>query len=239
MYSRAFLTVAVLALSAILPQRAAATELMGFMDSCVAAKYAYWDERKQMMMVVGSANDDNPVAKPSPEFVSLWWAEKRGILHKYFDQNIAAALKINGAPQPAILNAAFEIWLAQQMADSGGAKSLVSAEYRRLKRLVHEKKAGATMAELDKSRSELYDSCPEDIGSQLFRGSLIMTGEPSGIVSRNVEMSRIKSVAIVKVLMTSKKTSVGAIVDSGAKGGENIEARKACETVGGSLNARC
>jgi hypothetical protein len=226
----------------LLPGTASAQGLFDFLDPCIGARNDYWKARNGILTKVDTKLAGVATAQPTKEFSDYWWTEKRVALRTFFDANIVPVLEGAGIKEQKMLDAAFETWLEKQIHGAGGHEAmnkLVAEEYRRVLGLALLKQKGETVAALDKQRDELYSSCPQDVANQMFRGLITVTVAPIGIVTQNLEIAKRESGDLAKVLAGTTGISVDAINKGGILGGENSEARKACNAVAGLVGGRC
>jgi len=227
----------------LVPSLAGAQGLFDFLDPCIGARNDYWQARSQILSQIDTKLASVANAEPTEQFKAFWWNEKRTLMRKYFDDNISAILRTAGVKDGKTMDAAFETWLENQIHSAGGHEAmdkLASQEYRRVLKLALDKQKGETIAELDKQRGELYSACPQDVANQMFRGLVTVTVAPVGLMTRNIEIAQRESGAVAKVLAGTTGISVDAIVQNKSPlGGENSEARRACNAVAGVFGGKC
>ena len=95
------------------------------------------------------------------------------------------------------------------------------------------KNRAATTAEFDKAKTELDDSCKNDVANQVLRVALA----PLGWVQGNFEAGKNEKNVVTQVIRAVTGISPDAIAKQGLLGGDNSEARKAANAIAGGPNS--
>lgn len=196
-----------------------------FLDPCIAAKNDYWDARNGVMESLAREKSLVSTEVAPSEFRDFWWAEKKKLLRKYFDENFGSVVKAGGGNA----DRAFEVWLATEIKKQGGMAAvdpLIQKEFRNTKTLLLEKKQGATQAKLDEAKGKLYSGCPQDVGNQVFRGAVTILTAPVDVMKGNFDAAGRESGDVDKLLRAITGVSVKDIKSHGVCGGSNSEMRK-------------
>jgi hypothetical protein len=216
--------VAIIVLVAVCPPLGA-QGLFDFLDPCIAAKQDFWQSRAEIMNSLARENEAVTSEKATPQFRDFWWEEKKKLLQRYFDDNLGDVVRAGGGNAQK----AFEVWLALQIKKQGGMNAvdpIIQSEYKKTKRLALEQQKGVIQVKLDESKNNLYKSCPQDVGNQVFRGAITILSAPVNIVQGNFDGASRESGDIAKLLRIITGVSVTDIQSRGVCGGDNSEMRK-------------
>ncbi|SPA17239.1 hypothetical protein [Cupriavidus taiwanensis] len=212
--------------------------VLDFLDPCVAAKDDYWAQRKAIMTSIDAEIKNNPNVTVTKDFRDYWIKEKRTVLRKYYDDTYGPIIQATGGNA----DAGFEIFWVKSITDAGGTEEvekLIAKDFTKARELQLLKDRGAQQAELDSQKNQLYGQCPSDVGSQVFRGTVTIVGAPVGIVMGNLDGAKNEKNIITAAVRATTGVSAEAIKKHGLLGGDNSEARKACNAIAGVLGKKC
>lgn len=224
-------------LISIWPGFASAQGVFDFLDPCIAAKDDYWEAREEIITQIDTRVGNIDTEPANTEFIVWWWSEKEKVLRKAFDDMFSDVVKDSGGD----VEVAYKNWLTKIIEEAGGAEKIkedvIDIEYRRVRTIKAQQEAGAVVEELDKTKNDLYDSCPEDVANQVFRGTIAIVAAPIGWVSENFKSAKEESGAISQATKAVLGISADDIAKQGVLGGDNSEARKAANAVAGGKNS--
>jgi hypothetical protein len=206
--------------------------LFDALDPCIAAGETVSQERSRMLAELRAGIARAEGMKPTPEYVKLWWIEKRKALRPYFDAKVLPRLPAGLTTEQK--NGAFKLWLEQVVAADGGwakVDTLIVADWNRMRDQQIADARSSVEGGLDQLDRDLRSQCPADFGNQLLRGTLTLTMAPINQATRNLEIAGREGTLLGKIVAAPTGISVTDVVKNGPAGGENSELRKAVKAI--------
>ena len=127
-------------------------------------------------------------AVPPPEFEKLWFAAQEPYARKYFDANLAPAIRAGKGD----VNAAFAATFANWRKDAK-VQAEMTAQFRTALRALHDEGVAKGNASSTAGQQDMHASCPMDAGNQVVRVAIGAVTFPLTVISGNIDGARRES----------------------------------------------